>query len=246
MRIRALSGVTGPVVFTAAWVAGSLRQTGHGPLSVQLSGLAAPDARDPRIMITGFLVLGGCTVWLGQELAGDVGGVGPRLMQGAGVLTAAAGLLRRDHMELTSGPASWHNDAHDVVSLVLYADLVVAQLLLARRFGAMPSWRGWRRYLLGSGIATAAALAVFLPNTGSASAGLLQRIAVTIPLAATTAVAVRLASRPVPGPRNLTSDIGREKHVFEGDLPGLSSRFAPYVASRVSASEMRRWRYQEK
>jgi peptidoglycan/LPS O-acetylase OafA/YrhL len=108
------------------------------------------------------------------------------------VLTVAAGLLRRDHMELTSGPVSWHNEAHNVVSLVLYLDLVVVQLLLARRLGAIPCWRPWRRYLLASGIATAVALAVFLPNTTSPTAGLLQRIAVTIPLAAMTAVAARL------------------------------------------------------
>lgn len=201
MRVRALSGVAGPAVFTAAWVAGSLRQTGHGTLSVQLSGLAAPDARDPWIMITGFLVLGGCTVWFGEELADDIGGAAPRLIQGAGMLAVAAGLLRRDHMELTSGPVSWHNEAHNVVSLVLYLDLVVAQLLLARRFAAIPCWRGWHRCLLGSGIATAVALAVFLPNTASPSAGILQRIAVTIPLLAMTAVAGRLAA-PTPPTRS--------------------------------------------
>jgi hypothetical protein len=220
VRVRALSGVAGPVVFTAAWIAGSLRQTGHGPLSVQLSGLAAPDARDPWIMITGFLVLGGCTVWFGEELARDVGGPAPRLIQGAGVLTLAAGLLRRDYMELTSGPVSWHNEAHNVVSLMLYLDLVVAQLLLARRFGAISSWRPWRRYLLAGGIATAVALAVFIPNTASPTAGLLQRIAVTIPLAALTAVAARLARLPA-------SPSGRTRQ----GTPG---------------SEMRRWRYQEK
>ena len=213
MRVRALSGVASPVAFTAAWVAASLRQTGHGAVSVQLSGLAAPDARDPWIMITGFLVLGGCTVWFGQELARDVGGPAPWLIQGAGVLTVAAGLLRRDHMELTSGPVSWHNEAHNVVSLVLYLDLVVAQLLLARRFGAIPCWRPWRRYLLASGIVTAVALAVFLPNTTSPTAGLLQRIAVTIPLAAMAAVAARLgrldsASKGVDVPSTTVEGIG--------------------------------------
>lgn len=192
--------MAGPVAFTAAWVAGSQRQTGHGALSVQLSGLAAPDARDPWIMITGFLVLGGCTVWFGQELARDVGGPAPRFIQGAGLLTVAAGLLRRDHMELTSGPVSWHNEAHNIVSLVLYVDLVLAQLLLARRYDA---GRRWRVYLLGSGIATAVALAVFLPNTTSADAGILQRIAVTIPLAAMTTVAVRLAAVSPSGPSRL-------------------------------------------
>jgi hypothetical protein len=80
VRVRALSGVAGPVAFTAAWVATSLRQTGHGAVSVQLSGLAAPDARDSWIMISGFLVLGGCTVWFGEELARDVGGRAPRLI----------------------------------------------------------------------------------------------------------------------------------------------------------------------
>jgi len=125
-----------------------------------------------------------------------VRGPAPRLIQGAGALTVAAGLLRRDHLELTSGPVSWHNEAHNAVSLLLYVDLVAAQLLLARRFGAIPCWRPWRRYLLASGIATAVALAVFLPSIASPSAGLLQRIAVTIPLAAMAAVAARLARLP--------------------------------------------------
>jgi len=197
MRVRPLAGVAGAVVFTAAWVAGSLRQTGHGVLSVQLSGLAADDARDPWIMITGFVVLGACTVLFGQELAAELhGGLGPRLIQLAGVLAIAVGLLRRDHVELTTGADSWHNQAHNIVSLVLYGDLVLAQLLLARRFGAVPAWRAWRPYLAASGIATGVALAVFVPNITSPSGGVLQRVAVSIPLLAVTAMAVQLARCP--------------------------------------------------
>jgi hypothetical protein len=147
-------------------------------------------------MITGFLVLGGCTVAFGQELARELTGLAPRLFQVAGLLTVAAGLLRRDHVELTSGPASWHNEAHNVVSFVLYTDLVLAQLLLARRFGTTASWRAWRPYLLASGSATAAVLAVFIPDDTSSSAGILQRIAVTIALLAMAFVAARLATRP--------------------------------------------------
>ena len=45
-----------------------------------------------------------------------------------------------------------------------------------------------------SGLAAAAALAVFIPNDSSASAGLLQRIAVTVSLMAVAAVAVRLTA----------------------------------------------------
>ena len=101
---------------------------------------------------------------------------------------------------------------------------MLAQLLLARRFAAIPCWRAWRVYLLGSGIATAVALAVFLPNTTSPSAGILQRIAVTIPLAAMTAVAARL-----------------------GRLDTASKVVVPQHARKSAHwSWMRRWRYQEK
>ena len=214
-RVCAAAGIAGPVVFTAAWIVSSLRQTGHRAAAMQISGLAAADARDPWIMITGFLVLGGCCVAFGEALHDAMGGRGqagpaPRLIQGAGVLTIAAGLLRRDRMLLTAGSVSWHNHAHDVISVVIYVDLVVAQLLLAARFrrdgvlrgairrGAIgpdcgrPGWRAWRPWLLTSAAATAVALTAFAVDTSAPDAGILQRVAVTIPLAVITAIAVQL------------------------------------------------------
>lgn len=117
-RLGAAAGIAGPAAFTGAWIASSLRQTRQGPGGLQLSGLAAPDARDPWIMLAGFLVLGGCTVAFGaalrQALRGNAtrgAGPGPALIQGAGLLTVAAGLLRRDHMLLNAPGepgASWH------------------------------------------------------------------------------------------------------------------------------------------
>ena len=224
--VKAAAGIAGPVAFTGAWLASSVLQTGYSPADLQISGLAAPDARDPWIMITGFLVLGGCTVAFGaalrEALARQQGrgrgktpapqmndasaetpaaralpaGLAPRLIQGAGVLTIAAGLLRRDHMLLVPGAVSWHNHAHDLVSAVLYVDLVLAQLLLARRFGREPSWRRWRPWLLASATATAAVLVAFAADTSAPGAGVLQRIAVSIPLAAVAAVAAQLLRIP--------------------------------------------------
>jgi hypothetical protein len=112
---RQVAGIAGPVVFTGAWIVSSLRQTGYPAAEIQLSGLAAPDARDPWIMVAGFVVLGGCTVAFGAALHDALGrsssvgqgrwrggaGAAPRLIQGAGLLTIAAGLLRRDRMLLT-------------------------------------------------------------------------------------------------------------------------------------------------
>ena len=210
-RASAAAGIAGPAAFTGAWIASSLRQTGYPAAEIQISGLAAPDARDPWIMVAGFLVLGGCTVAFGSALREALGGRGgagpaPRLIQGAGLLTIAAGLLRRDRMLLTPGSVSWHNHAHDVISAVIYADLVVAQVLLAERFGRdpaelQPDWRPWRPWLLASGVATGAVLVAFAADTSAPGAGVLQRVAVTIPLAAIAAIAARLLRTPSPRSR---------------------------------------------
>jgi hypothetical protein len=214
-KAGAWAGIAGPGVFTGAWILSSLRQTGYPAEDIQISGLAAPDARDPWIMIAGFLVLGGCSLAFGAALHDALGGRGqagpaPRLIQGAGVLTMAAGLLRRDHMLLTSGSVSWHNHAHDVISALIYADLVVAQLALAQRFGrdaadqgqadqgqadqgqADQGWRRWRPWLLASAGVTAGLLTAFAAGTSAADAGVLQRAAVTVPLSVITAIAIRL------------------------------------------------------
>jgi hypothetical membrane protein len=206
VRAGAAAGIAGPAAFTGAWIASSLRQTGYPAAEIQLSGLAAPDARDPWIMVAGFVVLGGCTMAFGAALHQALGGRGragpaPRLIQGAGLLTIAAGLLRRDRMLLTPGSVSWHNHAHDLISAVIYVDLVAAQVLLAARFGRDPGgpgpdWKPWRPWLLASGLATGAALVAFAADTSASGAGVLQRIAVSIPLAAIAAVAARLLRTP--------------------------------------------------
>jgi len=216
VRAGAAAGIAGPAAFTGAWIAGSLRQTGHPAAGIQISGLAAPDARDPWIMIAGFLVLGGCSVAFGAALREALGGracaaAAPGLIQAAGLATIAAGLLRRDHMLLTSGSVSWHNHAHDVISVAIYADLVAAQLLLAARFGRDPGppsdpgeaggldWQPWRPWLLASAGVTAAVLVAFAADTSAADAGILQRVAVTIPLAVIAAIAARLVRTPASG-----------------------------------------------
>ena len=99
-------------------------------------------------------------------------------------------------MLLTPGPVSWHNHAHDVISAAIYVDLVAAQLLLAGRFGRDPRWKPWRPWLLAGAAATAAVLIAFAGETSAPAAGILQRVAVTIPLAAITAIAVRLLRIP--------------------------------------------------
>lgn len=196
-KAGAVAGVAGPIAFTLAWVVASLRQPGESFAAVQISGLAAEKARDPWIMITGFVVLGCCAVVFGAALRRALGGrqqagLGPTAIQGAGVFTIAVGLLRRDHVLLTAGAQSWHNQAHDVVSAIAYVLLVAAPLLLARRLWPDRDWHGLAAPLAAAAVASAGLLAVFYLAPHSGADGLLQRIAVSLPLAAIATVAGRL------------------------------------------------------
>jgi hypothetical membrane protein len=205
VRAGAIAGMAGPAAFTAAWIVASLRQPGLSFTVVQISGLAAQDARDPWIMMTGFLLLGLSAVLFGAALRRVLGGrslprIAPALIQAAGVLTIAAGLLRRDHVLLTTGAQSWHNRTHDVVSAVVYVLLIAAPLLLALGFRRDRRWRGLVVPLVVAAVASGALLVVFYSAPHQSIDGLLQRIAVTLPLAALALVAWRLFALSRAGP----------------------------------------------
>jgi len=196
-RLAAWGGVAGPLAFTAAWVVGSLRQAGLPATAVQLSGLAAEDARDPQIMIAGFVVLGACSIGLGRALrrTAGLGRAGPWLVVGGGAATIATGLFRRDRM-LLAGPGfsgeSWHNQAHDVASYVAYAAMLAAPLLLARRFRASGQAAVIARPVQLLVLVSAVALALYASRAAESWNGTLQRAAVTAALAAEALIAARL------------------------------------------------------
>ena len=197
----ALAGLAGPAAFTAAWIAASLVQPGQPVFAVQISGLAAENARCPWIMITGFLLLGAGAVAFGAALRPALGGwpesgLAPAVIQVAGAATIAAGLLRRDHLLLAGGPESWHNHAHDVTSAAAYVLLVAAPVLLAWRLRPDRRWRGLAVPLVMAAAVSAALLAWFYAQPHATWDGLLQRIAVSLPLAAIAAVSVRLLRQP--------------------------------------------------
>jgi hypothetical protein len=203
-KLAACGGVAGPLLFTAAWVVSSLRQAGHPAAAIQLSGLAAEDARDPQIMMTGFVVLGGCTVAFGAALRQVAGhrSAGPWLVMVAGAAAVAAGVFRRDHMLLT-GPGftgeSWHNQVHDVVSGIAYAAMLAAPLALARQFRTDPRWAIIARPVQVLALASAAAIAVFASRAAQPWNGTVQRAAVTLALAAEALAAARMLTLPEAG-----------------------------------------------
>jgi hypothetical protein len=203
-RLQAACGLAGPVAFTAAWVVGTLRQAGYSVAEEHLSGLAAPDARNPQIMTTGFLALGACTFAFAAALQQALGGrqragLAPALMRTAGIATVAAGLLRRDRMLLHPAGGvtgqSWHNHAHDLAGGVGYASLLVVPLLLARRFRDDPEWEALRAPAVATTIGSALLLGLFLSPTMARWGGVIQRVIATFPLGMMAALAVKLLSR---------------------------------------------------
>jgi hypothetical protein len=220
-RLLASCGIAGPAAFTAAWVASSLRQTGYSATRVQLSGLAAMDARDPQIMMAGFIALGACSIAFGAVLGqlAVPGSAGPWLVKSAGAATIAAGLFRRDHM-LLAGPGfageSWHNQVHDLASGVAYAAMIAAPLVLARRFRDDPDWARLSRPVRVLALSSAAALALFASRAVQPWNGIVQRVAVTLALTAVLLIATRMLTlRPDSGPRSTDGP---------GPVPGPAAR----------------------
>jgi hypothetical protein len=89
---------------------------------------------------------------------------------------------------------------HDLVSGVAYAAMIAAPLMLARRFRGDPDWAGLSRPLQGLALTSAAALALFASRAVAPWNGAVQRVAVTLALAAVALVATRMLSlRPDSG-----------------------------------------------
>jgi Protein of unknown function (DUF998) len=223
-RLTAAGGIAGPVLFTLAWVVSSLRQAGHSAAEVQLSGLAAEDARDPEIMMAGFVLLGVGTVVFGAGLGRVTAArsAGPWLVVVAGGASVAAGLFRRDHMLLT-GPGfageSWHNQVHDVVSGVAYGAMLAAPLALARRWRDDPDWAPVSRPVQVLALVSAATLAVFASRIAEPYNGVVQRITVTLPLTAELLLAGRMLTLPVTGSPARPGTPSQGAPVNEGGKP---------------------------
>ena len=180
----------GPAAFTAAWGIATARQDGYSIRGEHISGLAAPDADHPGVMIAGFLALGAGTVAAGSAFEDAFGGWkragwGPRLVQVSGMATLVAGVLRRDRMLLVPPEGgerqSWRNDGHDLAAGVVYICLVAAPLALAVRFRDDPVWGPLITPAVAASAATLATLALFASQRIAHWNGVVQRAMVSLP-----------------------------------------------------------------
>jgi hypothetical membrane protein len=204
--------VAGPIAFTIAWLIGGFAQDEYSVRREDISALAALDAQNAWIMITGFLFLAAGTVALAAGLASTLNGrpavIGSILVLIAGVGIAVAGLARNDcSSELTAcadrvdaGDVSWHHMVHDTVSLVIFLALVAAPLVLARAFRRDEHWQNLRGYSIVTGLVGFVLLVLFVTEAAGSWNGLLQRAFVSVPFLWIAVLGFRLTqTRGQPG-----------------------------------------------
>jgi len=81
---------------------------------------------------------------------------------------------------------------HNVASGVAYTAMLAAPLVLGLRFRKDPGWAPVSRPVLGLALASATALAVFASRVVEPWNGVVQRVAVTLALAAEVLIAARM------------------------------------------------------
>jgi hypothetical membrane protein len=197
--------VAGPLAFTAAWLVAWPLQEHYSPRREDISALAALDAQHAWIMILGFLALGVGTTALGlglmESLRGWSSRVGSAFVMVAGVGLVIAGLARNDCSSelpgcaalVDAGDVSTHHAIHDLVSLLIFLALVVAQVVLARAFGRDAHWRDLRTYSLVSGVLTLALLVLYGADVIDEWNGVVQRIFLAVPWVWIVVVGLRLS-----------------------------------------------------
>jgi Protein of unknown function (DUF998) len=201
-RIATAAGLIGPAAFLTAMTVSERRQDGYSIRDEHISGLAAPDARDPQLVMTGFFAMGMSTVAfataLRARLGGSRAGLGPILLAMSGAGAIGAGLLRRDRMLLhppdqpDDWKQSWKNDGHDISAGVIYATSVAAPLFLFRHLT-----RDQRLAPMAPiGIATSATsltlMAIFATKVDRHGNGIVQRVMVSMPMGFMSALAWRM------------------------------------------------------
>jgi hypothetical protein len=201
-RLATAAGIAGPAVFTVAWIVSGQRQDGYSVRNEHISGLAAPDARNPEVLMTGIIVTGVATIGfsaaLRERLGGRSAGLGPYLLGVTGLGAMAAGLFRRDHMLLNppdkppGWEQSWRNDGHDLAAGVIYTTSVAAPLLLARHLARDPQLAPLAPLGRGVSVASLTLMAVFATQVDRRGNGIVQRVMVSLPMAFMSALAWRM------------------------------------------------------
>lgn len=168
MRLLALGGVVGPVVFVVSWVVAGASTSGYSAVDGAISDLAATDASTQVAMTASFVVFGIGVIAFGFALRAVLAGRAwiAAVVTGACTIGVAATPLH-----------GWSgDDVHGTFAVIGYTAIVALPLLAAAPLAAAGR-RGWARV----SVVVAATSAVCLAATGFGTAhGLWQRLGLTV------------------------------------------------------------------
>jgi hypothetical membrane protein len=208
VRLLLLGGFIGPLLFIVVFLIAGATRPGYSAWHHVVSSLSA--GPQGWIQIANFIVCGvlvtGFAIGLRLVLRSGKGAVwGPILLGVVGLGLVGAGIFVTDPVNSYPPGApttpTVHGGIHVLLSLFVFAALIAACIVLARRFALDPAWRAWVPY----SIATAVVVLVFFILTDVAAAqgpnspsGLFQRISIIAGWVWIALLALRLLRKGAP------------------------------------------------
>jgi hypothetical membrane protein len=194
-RLGAVAGIAGALLLTAGWIAGGLAQPATYSWSRQeISDLGALTAEHAWIWnladsLSGALIAIFAVGLFSLVKSNRAGRIGAVLIGIVGVGGVLDGLLREDCplstseacQRLQDGPGlSWHHQAHDIESVLVFLAMIGAPFALTRALGRLDGPGGLRRYSLATGALLIAVAIAYALLYGEAGGGIAQRLLATI------------------------------------------------------------------
>lgn len=139
VRLGAIAGVVGPIVFAALVIVGGFITDGYSHVSQKISELGGEGAQNALLQNINFIVLGLLVLAFTWALHRVVGGVAPLLIGGFGLSSA----ILNGVFQCDAGCAGETTEGllHNVTGVTGFLAALVAMFLLSRRWADDPAWR---------------------------------------------------------------------------------------------------------
>jgi hypothetical membrane protein len=206
MRLLLACGAVGPLLFIVVFLIEGATRPNYSAWHNVVSSLS--QGEQGWMQMTNFIVCGALVLFFAIGLrralrTGRGSTWGPILLGIFGFCLIGAGFFVTDPLLSyppgASNTPTVHGTLHNLLSLFVFASLIAACFVLARRDAADPAERGWAFYSVATGIL----VTVFFVLTDvvallNGPAGLIQRICIILGWSWISLLAIRLMSRPVP------------------------------------------------
>lgn len=202
-------GVIGPILFLVAVLIEGATFPGYNAWHHPVSTLAIGQngwIQTVNFVVCGVLVLG-CAAGLRWAIHPGTGSTWVPILVGVcGLSLVAAAIFPTDpafgYPPGAPSGSTLHGTIHAIASNIGPLALIVAAIVLARRFAATPGWRGWAVYSIATVVLLiVTAVASTLAASPDAPFGLIQRLTIAVGWVWIAAIAGRLLITPLPAGR---------------------------------------------